>query len=129
MNVVGPQMIVDGKPNPHDQKMDPTLKKTWLEALRSGRYIQGQHRLKRNGEHCCLGVLCELAGLEESVLDHQWDGATTYFAYGDDKSNQVLPKPFAEKVGITDMRGKDLMLLNDSGQSFRQIADWIETML
>ncbi len=39
----------------------------WVEALRSGKYIQGNNYLKSevNGvtEHCCLGVAVEALGI------------------------------------------------------------------
>ena len=49
--------------------MNAQIKKEWLEALRSGEFLQGTGRLryserKLNGQnvkrHCCLGVLCEI---------------------------------------------------------------------
>jgi hypothetical protein len=50
-------------------RMDPDLKKEWVEALRSGEYLQGKQYLKTVARiaankvevlHCCLGVICEL---------------------------------------------------------------------
>ncbi len=55
--------------------MNPELKAKWLEALRSGKFTQGRTVLKDSfGHYCCLGVLCEVAGLdltkaEESYVD------------------------------------------------------------
>ena len=51
--------------------MNPRIKDLWVKALQSGKYRQGQLRLIREQktygtEHCCLGVLCELA-LAEGV--------------------------------------------------------------
>lgn len=50
-------------------KMRPEIARKWVDALRSGKYQQGKHRLgtvKENGdiEYCCLGVLCEVAVAE-----------------------------------------------------------------
>lgn len=36
------------------------LKQEWLEALKSGRYKQGETQLKSQDKHCCLGVLCDI---------------------------------------------------------------------
>jgi hypothetical protein len=45
--------------------LKPEVKAAWLEALRSGRYTQGQGYLTTitGGERldCCLGVLCDVA--------------------------------------------------------------------
>jgi hypothetical protein len=41
----------------------PELKARWVAALRSGKYEQGEEFLRNNGKYCCLGVLCELAGI------------------------------------------------------------------
>lgn len=45
--------------------MKPEIAEKWIKALRSKKYKQGQHVLKKKTpagriEHCCLGVLCEL---------------------------------------------------------------------
>jgi len=38
-----------------------TFKPLWIEALRSGKYTQGNSRLRdREGGYCCLGVACDL---------------------------------------------------------------------
>lgn len=44
--------------------MDAALKTKWVDALRSGEFEQRGSFLRRGGKHCCLGVLCEVAGLE-----------------------------------------------------------------
>lgn len=41
--------------------MNQEIKKQWVEALRSGKYEQGQGRLDYEGKQCCLGVLCKIA--------------------------------------------------------------------
>lgn len=47
--------------------MNPEVKRIWIEALRSGEFVQGKMRLHTidpvTGQHkyCCLGVLCKLA--------------------------------------------------------------------
>lgn len=45
-------------------KMDPGVKALWLEALRSGKYEQGNSVLRTaDGKYCCLGVLCDIAAM------------------------------------------------------------------
>lgn len=52
-------------------KMRPEVARMWVDALRSGDYKQGKHRLTTvtddGVEHCCLGVLCEIA-VQEGVI-------------------------------------------------------------
>lgn len=51
----------------HRERMNPEVRRLWLDALRSGDYRQGTGLLRRvdaasgDAYHCCLGVLCELA--------------------------------------------------------------------
>lgn len=43
-------------------RMDPGVKALWLEALRSGKYEQGNSVLRTGDDkYCCLGVLCDIA--------------------------------------------------------------------
>jgi hypothetical protein len=55
-------------PTEHQVPMDAELKRKWVQALRSGVYVQGFGALRRPlgyiygkpAAYCCLGVLCEL---------------------------------------------------------------------
>ena len=41
--------------------MDEEIKKKWVGALRSGKFLQGKEKLKsEDGYFCCLGVLTHL---------------------------------------------------------------------
>lgn len=42
--------------------MQPEWKAKWLDALKSGEYLQGRGRLCVGGQYCCLGVLAEIMG-------------------------------------------------------------------
>lgn len=129
--------------------MKTSVKRAWVEALRSGKYEQGQSWLAQqfaNGvrQYCCLGVLCDVAGAPYSVRD---DGeGTTFLDYGQsDEENdkeEVLPKHLMKAfelpqrnpiVLVNDWRGKinkweklTLAKLNDDDFTFPQIADLIE---
>lgn len=49
--------------------LDPELKKNWIMALRSGEFRQGIGKFKNfRGDYCCLGVLCEVAGIPIEYL-------------------------------------------------------------
>lgn len=102
--------------------MRAELKKEWLEALRSGKYKQGESRLRtKEGGYCCLGVLCDVAGLKWEYSE-DWDGwvaregdaRNPYLLGGFDLESELPPEP------------RQLWSMNDSGVSFDEIADWIE---
>lgn len=101
-------------------KMDPEIKKLWVEALRSGEYEQGRDMLKdpADNKFCCLGVLCELSGL-------------TYEA-----ANLVPPPEIVAWARLPDADPKvksveknSVAYFNDMGFTFAQIADLIEAQL
>jgi hypothetical protein len=111
--------------------MDNTLKTKWTAALRSGDYSQTSGLLTRldlNGNvigHCCLGVLCEIAGLESESRD----GYRRY-NYGDSDSAGTIPFDFSSSIGIDSSDETVLIAMNDNdGYTFLQIADWIEQNL
>lgn len=106
--------------------MKKEIAEKWVEALRSGEYQQGQHRLRTEDKFCCLGVLCDISGLSE------WEERedSTYISY--DSIEVILPDSVMKWAGIaTDNDSlhagtKALSAYNDSGYSFEQIADIIE---
>lgn len=116
--------------------MDARVKKIWVDALRSGEYSQGQHRLRTDDNFCCLGVLCELHSKENP--DGQWYRKHTYYCgdRGAFYDGRVLPIPVQTWAGLD---GPDPYLdlnsltrasaFNDSGLDFNKMADLIEKML
>lgn len=96
--------------------MNPEIKAKWVEALRSGKYQQGTGRLCWNGEHCCLGVLYDIA---------QPGGMTPEVG-----ECELLPSSFGAKVGLPFSQEDNLARLNDwERKSFAEIADYIEANL
>lgn len=120
--------------------------RTWLKALRSGSYEQGQNVLRSRvseglgvGEdkYCCLGVACSVFAqeLDLDVSVAEEDSWGCYYSYGE--ASTVLPENLAnylgfqscdpavyvrsgrEIVGIT--RANDLL-----GLSFDELADAVE---
>lgn len=128
--------------------MRTDVKRTWLDALRSGRYRQGEGKLTRHAaipesddaHHCCLGVLCALA-VDAGIVRAAHLGGLT--VYGVAQAQNFLPHevvawaglPSTNPVVIVD--GPDdatqlttsLADLNDEGWSFDGIADVIEVQL
>lgn len=87
--------------------MKPSIKKRWLEALRSGKYQQGKGvLLDKDHNFCCLGVLCDIAGPE---LGGQWDPALSgtcgkYYTHieSDDGDDVQLPSFVWEGLNLSD---------------------------
>ena len=100
-----------------------------VEALRSGEYQQTIRVLRDSDNFCCLGVACDISGLSE------WEriGIRTFNYLGEKK---ILPVEIMEyygfktqKVVFYNSRGypENLIILNDRGFSFKEIADVIES--
>jgi hypothetical protein len=101
--------------------MTKELRDRWLEALRSGRYEQGKHRLhdydKDGGDlYCSLGVLADVIDpngweMYRERIGKNWKGS------GAGLPSDVLDRNLQ----------KTIITLNDStGRTFCQIADSIE---
>lgn len=123
-------MSDDATPSVHT-KMNPEAKAKWLEALRSGDYVQGRSRLQdENGCNCCLGVLARIQGVRVEATSY---GNTFHFGadtvHGDFEysSNYCPPDEFCD-IGPTAQN--TLIAMNDSQEkSFNEIADYIEANL
>ena len=114
-----------------ENKMDPKLKAKWVKALRSDKFKQGAGMLKqynkRKVEHCCLGVLCEIAGVKKQK---RVPGASSVLFDG--CSRTYLGQALLNSFGFSDQVQKDLSIHNDGWTypwSFETIADWIEKNL
>lgn len=106
--------------------MDAELKKKWVEALRSGKYEKGYAQLRNElGRMCCLGVLREILapGSEEKAED----GDAEYLS--DSMSAQAGIEPYDAYREELEGVQRTLARMNDSGDSFAKIADWIEANL
>lgn len=116
-------------------------RKEWIEALRSGKYKQVQAALRRSSGYCCLGVACDLSGLTEWTTHDIDNGGNQWYSYFDEEC--ILPSEVADYFGVptevalsTIPEGQDaktLIGMNDAGETFEKIAefiekDWIETV-
>ena len=109
--------------------MNAELKAKWLEALRSGKYDQTSGQLRAGNCFCCLGVLCDIfnpSGWVKSDGTYEW-----VYGEGPDESHEVgvLPSNFRNTYGINSGIESNLILMNDDGMRFPQIADYIEAKL
>lgn len=112
--------------NDNKYRLPKEFAQRWILALRSGQYGQCQSELAQFFEpnqrpnYCCIGV----AGAINGVTDFtDKDGVPQGFPNGL-KADNVLLYP-EELIGETGL-SEELATLNDSGESFENIADWIE---
>lgn len=111
--------------------MNPELKRDWLIALRGGQYKQGRNYLRRaDNSCCCLGVLGDLFVKRGKA---KWISTFRAFypigVYSLNGHTGLLDLKHAEQAGLTEVDSSDLMRMNDSGDSFATIANWIEKNL
>jgi hypothetical protein len=104
--------------------------KSWIEALRSGKYKQGEGWLKSNDRFCCLGVC---SSIDEKVKEDEVIGFS--YPINADASNFCTQYPdedwFKNRFGFAYKQpvifgGQDLICLNDNRHSFSIIANVIE---
>jgi hypothetical protein len=92
--------------------MDAEIKRKWVEALRSGKYLQCSGDFEREGSFCCLGVLCAVSGKPTTT------GGIGNWAFVNallPATGPCSPSKLAEK--------------NDFGAPFTEIADLIDGAL
>ena len=113
--------------------MKKEIAEKWVAALRSGEYKQYTSFLAdaARTQHCCLGVLCELAIKDGMGIEASCDDTRTYTRF--DGEGSRLPKYVmawantGASVAVTDRYSLDkLALMNDNGSSFKEIAATIE---
>ena len=69
----------------------------WVDALRSGDYKQGNGCLRdHNDNYCCLGVACEVLGLEAVISKHIPD----HDRYQYDNEIYFLPAAARDLLGL-----------------------------
>lgn len=107
--------------NVEDLRMNPVVRDAWIERLESGDYQQGQNQLvgvyREKLEHCCLGVLCELA-VEAGVLRAEYRQQAYVAVFPDDhyaEYRSSLPEVVSRWAGLwTD----DPVVAVDNGDRF-----------
>lgn len=106
-----------------------TSVKLWLRALRSGKYKQTREYLHTDSGYCCLGVACE-------IYNKTHKSKVNYKGPLDEESlNDPKVAIVARWLGLEEGTGQfmgetnhsSLADLNDKGQSFKEIADLIES--
>ena len=103
--------------------MKPEDKKTWCDALRSGKYKQGTRRLCGDDKWCCIGVAADV------LLDDFWIWSERDRAWCIAGNSATLSDAWLKKIDLEWERQVGLVEMNDTGSSFDEIADWIEKNL
>lgn len=123
--------------------MKKEIKEKWIDALRSGEYTQTQGSLRNENGYCCLGVLCDLYTKEHNL---KWDSHYSSFAertvyqledYQNLPPSSVLTwaglnqqDPYVKYVDKDSNEIKEtLSKLNDTGKTFLDISEYIDTSL
>lgn len=118
--------------------MKPAIKQKWLSALRSGMYKQcdgflavpaGEKGTSAKPEFCVLGVLAEISGVPRELDEEE---GCYKFKFGKTSRSESTGFPsadFAKKVGMSPSTMSKLYERNDSGESFKELADYIEENL
>lgn len=102
------------------RKMSPNIKKYWLKALLSGRFVQGQGALykRSTNQYCCLGVLCQVINKKKR------------FTGISDKYSSYTPDNIVERSKLSSNTMHKLTQMNDQkNKTFPEIAAWIERNL
>jgi len=112
--------------------MKGDLKRAWVKALRGRGYRQTRKVLNRKGNrkagkrstYCCLGVLCRVAGAQFDITGR------AVFPSGNITNVCTLSIPVLDELGLSHVVADKLMGMNDNyGNSFKEIADWVEKNL
>ena len=108
------------------------LRQKWLDALRSGEYEQGRDYLHIRDcdghKYCATGVLADVLGaawvLERSAEEDWW----AFDVFRPDRGSMFgLDSGYVEELDL----GREIdaaTSLNDRGDSFHQIADYLELL-
>ena len=112
----------------------------WVAALRSGDYQQARERLAHQNEdgvrsYCCLGVALDLGFIPgEWVQDESYDSASYGFLPIEEVGvslacRGMLNKKELGRLGLSQTRQDVLIIMNDGGKPFTEIADKIESWI
>ena len=114
--------------------MNARIKRKWVTALRSGKYMQGRGFLKdEDGGYCCLGVLCDVFAKEKSKLGVKFigesDGTWSFMGSGATLSGVVADWAGLDHTDPTIGPTTAISLNDDQCRSFKYIARMIEKYL
>ena len=107
-------------------------RKAWIAALRGGKYKQTHEFLRQGDKFNFMGVACDASNVGYWEKDRKAD----YYTYNvwPSETARTLPAAVREWLDIKpDLKGdllmSKLMLMNNRGASFNELADVIEKSL
>lgn len=108
-------------------KLPKAFKTKWLKALRSGKYKQGANLLydKQDNTYCCLGVACKVSGTKiglngKAIIDET--------SFGNNLNKLKVPEILKGSAN-DNLLVANLTCMNDDGETFNNIANYIEKYL
>lgn len=107
----------------------------WAQALESGQYAQTKELLHNESGYCCLGVLCDIAGVKWERQEKRGEAYYTYDDNNMERGVSLLTRAMCEWIGLTTSDGRfgpkgseeKLTDLNDQGKDFKEIAEIIRS--
>jgi len=115
--------------------VNKTIKKKWIAALRSGKYLQGRTVLRRESldgkDHfCCLGVLADVIGCDWKQYGFDPIHRMAIFSKTKEQDACAIPPKIAKQIGLSKKVQNTLVRYNDvDNKSFEEIAKYIERYL
>ncbi len=125
--------------------MDQQVKRLWVVALRSGKYVQTQVALRVGDTYCVLGVLCDqYPDGKWVVVNHEDEDGNVIYEFNTSRADTFdtyfPPEAVISWAGINDVvdivaqevmindAGVSLLSLNDydNNLSFLELADLID---
>ena len=102
----------------------------WIADLRSGQYKQVRRTLKNYSGYCCLGRACDVAATMGMGTWEDENDDSTYFCYGGEEEDVVIPQPLLDWIGISNDEQEILFQMNDiEKKTFPEIAEYIEKVI
>lgn len=118
------------------EKLPVEFKKKWVSALKSGKYKQGSGYLRNvNDEFCCLGVACDLVGVEWGRVSKYNDAYCISLSGNyrmpcrEDLPNDIFKVLWQDYSDFDGQVMAKLASMNDTYWPFENIANWIEDNL
>lgn len=107
--------------------MHPQIKQQWVEALRSGEYVQGSGALRdARNRFCVNGVLCDLHAKAHGYAWYKRHGSNDWYYNG---LNLFPGEKVREWAQIEADSLLDTECHNDHGEEFISLAQWIDDNL
>lgn len=109
--------------------MNKEIKAMWLEALKSGDYVQGVGYLNYMGKQCCLGVLCEVL-IENNLCAIDKVKSNQDQAYEYNNYFSMCPSEVIDRCGIESNDVHELIRINDNlfDGHYTSVIPLIETL-